>query len=140
MNSIWMLIALCLLAWQVITIAVRLTPTKRDDEIASGIGRFFNLLFNATRTQGDEVEALRLEILEGLANEYVTKSPNVSRDKVQLLARQAVNRVERGYNLIPNEPRSVSGMALKTISTVVKEREMKTRFGRRLQRFFRRID
>jgi len=28
---------------------VRLTPTPKDDEIISKVGRFFNILFSATR-------------------------------------------------------------------------------------------
>ena len=39
-------VALGLLIWQVIQIIVRITPTKKDDEIVSKVGKVVNLVFN----------------------------------------------------------------------------------------------
>jgi len=39
-------IALGLGIWQVVQIIVRLTPTKKDDEIVSKLGKFINIIFN----------------------------------------------------------------------------------------------
>lgn len=44
-------IALILAVWGVIQTIVRLTPTKKDDEICSKIGKIINLVFNKTNTK-----------------------------------------------------------------------------------------
>ncbi len=56
-------IAVGLLAfWQIVSIVVRLTPTKRDDEITSKVGKVLNLLFNSTRLKGAEAVAVEQEV------------------------------------------------------------------------------
>lgn len=139
-ETMWMVIALVLALWQVITVAVRLTPTKKDDEVVTGIGKFFNLLFNATRVRGAELEKIQGAVLAGLAEEYCRTAPKQSREQARELTRRCVARADSGLDLIPDTPRTIPGVILKTTSRAVKKRRMKTRFGKRLQNLFRRID
>jgi len=45
----WMKVGLAIFG--VAQMIARLTPTPKDDEIVSKIGRFFNILFSATRNK-----------------------------------------------------------------------------------------
>lgn len=74
-------------------IVVRLTPTKKDDEIVGTIGKLINLIFNKTNVKGSLEDSIKIKILNDTMEQLSSNDKNKVVDTYNKIATNIINTV-----------------------------------------------
>ncbi len=123
---------------------VRLTPTKKDDEIVGVVGKFLNLVFNKTNVAGSEQDKLRTSIAMSALAIVADKHPS-ARDEIIALSSQLAEKASKGEKItISNISSLVNTDEGKKIIMEVEKKvstyRPKTKFGRWIAKIFKKKD
>lgn len=67
-------VTIVLAIYAVLQVIVRMTPTKKDDQILSGIGRFLNFIFLKSNISNSKIDFLKKHIIDVVLNDVFEES------------------------------------------------------------------
>lgn len=138
-QQIALLAALILAIWQVVTIIVRLTPTKKDDEIVSSLGKLFNLLIIGNRVKGATADAAKQETMARALTDlmHIMQANNqgaMFKKAVDDAANKTVDNVNLPESVLNKKPLAVEYVIKSSLAKSVGDRTLYTGKAEKLKK------
>jgi esterase/lipase len=103
----------------VVQTIVRLTPTKRDDEIMNPIFKILDMIFNRTNLVCEKERRVKELIVEKTINDLIESNPQII-NSINRTSENIINKIESNGGAIRQIAESVHCGAVKVIEDKVK--------------------